>query len=271
MKKNIFMRMAMILVVAMAIVILVRANVTFSKEPTINKDGNVVDKILEVNSELVKNIYAKLTLLDDVLTSDNYKYAYFKMKENEREKTLSDEEKLYAVVENLYESGKLEIEEENGKEVTTVKADRLIDEANEMFKGDNLDVKNIYFVPSLKCGITDVLFTGDEYKFTFERCNEYRDISQNNIVSARKGGNYVVLRIKSFYAKYEKKNKKDKLGYYVIKNYNSDEEIVKLPEKEVAERIPAIAETYAIDDYDFYFELRGDNYYLDKISKVEVQ
>ncbi len=267
MEKNRFLKFTMVLIVVIGLTLLIKANVTLSKEPSSDEFGGKSNLALETNSDLVKNIYSKLTLLDDSLLSDNYKYAYFKMKENEKE--LSSEEKLYITIENLYSLGKFDLETDGDTETTKVNADYVIDEANTLFKGDNLDAKNITFVPSTKCGVTDYLYTGTEYQFTFTKCDEHQDITRTELQSARKDGNYIVLRVKSFYATYQAASKKEKEDHYVVANYNSEKDIIKISPDEIEERLPLITETYDVDEYEFYFELRGEDYYLSKIAKLK--
>lgn len=267
MKTDKLLRIAVCMAVMIALVLLIKANVTFSKEPS--SGSNLTSRVLETNSELVQNIYSKLTLLNDSLSSDNYKHAYFKMNDNEKE--LSVEEKLYITIENMYKNDLFDIEKiDDKKEKTKINADRVIDQARSLFKGDSIDARNINFQPASSCGIVGYLYTGTDYEFTFKKCDPKLEISRTELKSAKKEGNYVILRVKSFYASYKKKSKKEKEDQYTIHNYNSDEELLKIPSSQLKEKIELITETYPIDDYDFYFELRGEDYYLTKIVHLPV-
>lgn len=255
--------MTIIVVVIVTMAILIKSNVTFSKEIP-GEDGS--SKSLEITSELVKDIYSSLTLLDDSLSSDIYRYAYFKMDSTEKE--LSPEEKLYITIENMYSENEFELTDTEEGKKTKVKADLIVDEANKIFKGEKMEPKNINFSPSLNCGIVGYLFTGTEYEFTFKECKQ-SDYSKVELESARKEGNYVILQLKSYYATYQKKGKKETEGHYIIKNYNSNDEIVKIKESEFDNRKGSITEDYPIDSYELYFELRGDDYVLSKIKLLK--
>lgn len=265
MKQNRLLKTLVCLSVILTLILLIKANVTFSKEP-LGKQNTTV-KILEKNSELVQKLYTKLTLLEDTLQNPNYKYAYYTMKDKEKE--LSPEEKFYITIENMYQNGIFDLEKvDDNLEKVTISTDQIIDETKKMFKDNNIDAKKINFQPSSECGIVGYLFTGKDYELTFKKCTKSQEIRKTELKSAKKDGNYVILRLKAFYATYQKKTKKEKEDYYIIRNYNSEKKIAQIEANSIFEKIDLITETYPIDDYDFYFELRGEDYYLTKIARV---
>lgn len=261
MKNNKLVRPIAILIVIIVLAFLIKSNVTFQKENPNDKNN----QNLEISSELVQNLYSKLTLLDDSIGSDIYKNAYFKMTSNE--KVLSDEEKLYITLENMYQNDRFELQEiENDQKKIVIDQKEIIDEVNSLFKGSDFDPKNINFLPSPSCGIVEYLYTGKEFSFTFSECDKAKEFTKTELKSAHKDGNFIVLRLKSYRAIYRKKDKKNKADYYIIKNHNEEEELMNIPKNELYNQFSTIIEDDRIDEYDFYFELKGDDYYLSKIK-----
>lgn len=261
MKNNKFIRHILVLVALITLALLIKTNVTFQKENPNDKNS----QNLEISSELVQNLYSKLTLLNDSIESDNYKNIYFKMLANEKE--LSNEEKLYIVIENMYQNDRFDFQEtKNNSKKVVIKEEEIIEEVNNLFKGSDFDPKNINFLPSLDCGIVEYLYTGEEFSFTFSECDKSKEFTKSELKSAHKDGNFVVLRLKSYRALYRKKDKKNKVDSYIIKNHNGEEELMNIPKNDLYNRLSAIMEDDRIDEYDFYFELKGDDYYLSKIG-----
>lgn len=257
--KKTFKIITMVLL-AVSLLLLIKSNITLSYEPRSSEPDSGLS--LEINSDLVRSLYSKLTLIEDSLMSDKYKYAYFKM--SSKEKNLTEEEKLYATIENLYSEDAFNIKEKDGVEKTVVKSEFLIDEAKKLFKDTDIEPKNMNFAIS-SCGIVSYLYTKETFELGFKKCNQ-NDKSITKLISAKKQGNYVILHIKSFYASYEKK-KKEKIGKYMVYNYNRKDLVEKIEEDE-EEKLEHLIEDARIDVYDFYFELQGEDYNLSKIVQV---
>lgn len=261
MKSNKIFKIFTMSAVVITLLFLVQSNVTFSHEPRI--EGATTDLNLEINSDLVQTLYSKLTLLEDSILSDKYKYAYFKM--NTDEKELSPEEKLYVAIENMYSNDRFDLMKDDEIEKTTVESATLIDEAANIFKDSELNPKNMNIAVSSNCGIVSYLYTGETFELGFKKCDPKEEKSITKLSSARKQENYIVLRLKSFYANY-KKSKKN--STYVAYNYNSEDMIEEFADKDIDEKLNALLDDDRIDEYDFYFELHGDDYNLTKIVSI---
>lgn len=258
------MLFAAILIVA--VLLLLKSNVTFSYEPKIG-DDNLKNRALEINSDLVQSLYSKLTILDDSLLTSNYKYAYFKMSSPEKE--LSAEEKLYITIENMYTTNILELKREDDIYKTRIKAEEVLDQAKRLFKDEGINPNTLNFEPSSNCGIVSYLYTGEHYELSFKKCDTKEEVNKTELVSAKKEDNYVILRLKSLYATYKEKTKKEKEGHYLLKNYNSEDVINTVDENKIDEELEKTIKSDSVDEYDFYFELRGEDYYLSKIRLLK--
>ncbi len=259
MKTNANIKVLSIMGIIVVIGVLIRMNVTATKEePSGGQNLN-----LEISSEIVQTLYNKLTILEDDLKSDNYKYPYFRMN-GENSKDLTPEEKFYIAVENMYHEGRFDIKKSaNGIEKVRVSEEEMVDEVKELFKDEEFNPRNLNYLTALKCGLVNYLYTGSEYEFTINACKDEYEVAKNKLVGAIKEGNYVKLKIKSFLAvKSFSKNKKEILGY-VLKNYNGDEIAVVSSEELDADEI---YDKYDFDSYIFSFELIGDDYRLMNIA-----
>ena len=65
------------------------------------------------------------------------------------------------------------------------------------------------------------------------------------------------------------KTKKEKEGHYLLKNYNSEDVINTVDESKIDEELEKTIKSDSVDEYDFYFELRGEDYYLSKIRLLK--
>lgn len=255
-RKSELVMMGCIVIVA---IFLIKANVVAYKEE--GSDGQSLT--LEITSETVKNIYDKLTILEDDLKSDNYKYPYFNMK-GSSSKSLSLEEKFYIAVENLYHEKKLDIEKTKDIEKIKVGEQVIIDEIQRIFKID-FNPKDLNYLTAVNCGIVDYLYTGESYELSIKACGNSKEIERAKLLSASKEGNLIKLRVKSLYARVVKPKKKGEDEKYELKNYSSDETLGTVTIDELQDE--RLFEKYDIEEYVISFELDGDEYMLKDISK----
>ncbi len=267
--KNKFIKLGMLIVLVVVIVILVRQNVTTRKETNTPEESNKVIA-LDINSELVQDLYKKLILFEDAFNDENYKYLYFNFEDEK--KSLSADEKLYIVFDSLYKSNKFQVEEvdENDKKLNISKNEVNL-EYESLFK-ETINETNIYYKTSKDCGIVGYVINDDEYELTFRGCDdEEKIIDKVMLVSASKNGNFIDLKTKAFQAVYNKRYSKKNALKYDIKNYN-DEKSLKLVEKEdVIDNSSEISTMGEINSYVFSFELKGDNYYLSSIRRESME
>ncbi len=253
-------RVLVVALISIAIFILIRLNVTATKEFDKNEKNAIL--ALEVNSEIVSEVLSKLSLLDDKIGSDVYKNLYFKF--GGEEKTLSIEDKMYIVFESLYKKGTLEEEIlEDGEILYKTTPDVLKDEAASLFKDEDFDFLEANFVPSKNCGIVDYLYTGQQFEFKINNCDRTNDITKSKVVKAVKDGNLIELRIKAFRAFIDKKDK----NKYEIRNFNADNVLNRVTLDEFKNKDEELFQNPLIEEYVFSFELRGDEYYLTKIKR----
>lgn len=254
------LKLTIVVLVSLGIITLIRFNVTATKETNIKQGVSTL--ALEVNSDIVSKVTAKLTLLDDKIGSDVYKNLYFDFEE--KEKMLSIEDKMYIVFESLYEKDALEEEVLDDGEIVYRTTPAVIkEEALSIFKEEDFNFIDANFVPSKECGIVDYLYTGQNFEFKIKKCDNKNDITKSKIVGALKDGNLIELKLKAIHAIVDKKDKTK----YSIKNFREDDVLDKIDIKEIDGNDEELFKNSKIDEYIFSFELRGDEYYLTKIKR----
>lgn len=245
-------RLGIVLVLAISIVVLIKCNVTATKEEANDSNESIALLNLEVNSELVQNIYSSLILLKNrALDDETYRYSYFNLKDKN---TLSNEEKMYIAFESLYLKDKFLKEVVDDIENLKISEADLKEEINHLFH-DDFSLIDVNYKSSLNCGIVDYLYTGTDYELKFKKCDEkHKGIDDARLESAVKDGNFVRLTVKSYYAV---KNSKR----YDFKNFISDDTFLTLNELD-----SNIIDNKEVSKYVFSFELKGDDYYLSNIQ-----
>lgn len=240
------------------ITIIFRISITTKKE-TENKTGSKIE--LEIKSETVQKVYAKLDSLDySVLYDDNYRYAYF---ENpNKEKILTNDEKLYLAFESLYKSNKFDIEIIQS-DIELLKIDKSLvkEKLKNTFKDSDFELDKIDYRISKNCGIIDYLSTETDYLLKYQKCDRSKKISKSKLISAFKEGNYIDLKIKAYYLLADTKKK----NFYQIKNFNDEKILGSKSIDYINKNLDTIFDNYEIKEYTFSFELINDDYYLVKI------
>ncbi len=266
--KNKFIKMSMLILLLVVIVILVRRNVTTRKETNVQEESNKAIA-LDINSELVQDLYKKLILFDDAFDDENYKYLYFTFEDEK--KNLSADEKLYIVFNSLYRGEKFQVEEidENDKKLNISKNDVNLEYEN-LFK-ETINETNVYYKTSKDCGIVGYVSNDDEYELTLRKCKDNEEIIDKvMLVSASKNGNFINLKTKAFQGIYNKRYSKKNVFKYDIKNYNSDKSLKLVEKDEIIDSFSDIFTINEVNSYVFSFELKGDNYYLSSIRRESI-
>lgn len=242
----------LLLLCIVGLIVLFRNNIEFKREIVIN-DGNSSIS-LELQSSIVEDLYKKLVILDnDVFNDDLYKNLFFDFKE--KEKMLSSDEKLYIAFNKLYIDKSFNVMKNDDIENLNIDVNTIKSSVKKIFDTE-FNPLEVNYKSSFKCGIIDYLFTGEEYQIRFKSC-EYRESHiKNKLVGAFKNGDYIFLRVKAYNA-----NKKDE--NYEIVNFNH-EVLGEISEEELEN----VFENYQVDEYEFSFILRSDDYYLEKIRKI---
>ncbi len=263
--KNKFIKLSVLILLLATIVVLVRQNVTTRKEPN-NQDVNNKAINLDINSELVQDMYKKLILLNDVFNDENYKNLYFDFEDDK--KVLSADEKLYITFNNLFTEDKFQIEEIDDKEKKLTISKTQVEEEYETLFKETINDTNIYYKTSKECGIIGYVNNDNDYELTYKICNDDdKVIDRVLLVSASKNGNFIDLKLKAFRAVYNKKHSKNDLYKYDIKNYNDDKSLKLVEKEEIIDNLNEIFSIEGINSYIFSFELKSDNYYLTSIKR----
>ncbi|MCI8497986.1 MAG: hypothetical protein HFG33_01100 [Bacilli bacterium] len=239
-------------------ILIMRKNITATKEID-NKPSNSGSMLaLEMNSDVVKDVFSKLTLLEDKIKSEKYRDLYFKF--DGEEKSFSIEEKLYILFENIYERSL----DSNDDEIVSleISQEELINEAKVMFNDEAFDAVAANFSTSLDCGIVEYLYTGQKYELKVKRCEESDVISKTRLEKAIKKGNFIDLTVRAYRIIPSKKGKT-----FEVKNFNDDEILDKDTLDNIEAKEKTIFDEYDIQSYIFSFELKGDDYYLSSIKK----
>lgn len=228
---------------------------------------------LDINSEVVQKLYNDLNVdlinkncdMKTCLISDNYSFLYFNF--DEKEKVLNDVEKLYLVFNYLYskKSFSENINEDGNKELTINKED-VENELIKRFGNVNLKEFDNNFAISNGCGIISYTFTGNTYDLIVNECESIYKLGFSKLVFAKKDGNFIKLKIKSFYAETDANDFSKDEKVYDIKNYNNDVPLAKASYNELYTN-DDIFDDYEFNNYEFTFELSGDDYYLKDIKK----
>jgi len=266
--KNKFIKLIMLILLVIAVVVLVRQNVTTRKETNVSEESKKAIA-LDINSELVQDLYKKLILFDDVFNDENYKYLYFTFEDEK--KSLSVDEKLYIAFNNLYKSEKFQVEEidENDKKLNISKNDVNFEYEN-LFK-ETINETNVYYKTSKDCGIVGYVSNDEEYELTFRECkDDEKVIDKVMLVSASKNGNFIDLKTKAFQAVYNKRYSKKNAFKYDVKNYNNDKSLKLVEKEEIIDNYQDIFTMDEVNSYVFSFELKGDNYYLSSIRRESI-
>ena len=223
--------------------LLVKCNVTLTKEPISNDKSNNEIMNLDIKSKLIEDLYNSLNMdlinntCKDCLSNDHYNFLYY-----ENNKVLSDDEKLYIVFNELYKKEKYtykQSEESNDSKRIVIDKFAVSEELKNKFNINNMDDFDNNFTQSNSCGIKSYTYTKDAYELEINPCKDTYDYVLNRVVKAVKNGNHIYLHINMYSVK---ASKDDKIIEY-DKNNGS------------------------IENFIFNFKLDGDKYYLENVKK----
>ncbi len=272
MKKNKTLKLALFITFIVFLGILIKLNVTAKKEPTLNNHNESTSTLnLELGSDLIKNVFSKLTLLaSDSLYDEEYKYLYFT---NESEKRLILDEKLFIVFNNLYKNQRFEIEKlDDNTEKLIVKEEIVKQEFNDFFKEQNINLNDIEFRVSKNFGIVDYKYENKKFELKYIKFNKNKVIDKIYLNSAYKEGNFIKLSLSGFHAEANKDEYTDEDKVFTIKNFGEKKALMsRISKKYIEENEQEIIDSNNINQYVFSFELKGDDYFLDNIKKVELE
>ncbi len=250
------MRSGFAIVACILLIIIIHNNVTFKKEDKTDTSSNTTSSLkLEINSELIQNSIAKLTLLkSDAIDDEIYGDSYFKGFVDNK-KSLTNEEKTFIAFNELYKNdGILKNQLTDGTVSFKIEASVLKEKIDEMFPGNEIDFNTSKYLPSNEYGFVEFLYTGESFELKYKPRDE-EIVKKARIESATKEGDYINIKIKAFYLA------KNKDSYNVF-NYEDEDPIAKV---EIID--DSLYDIDNIDEYTFIFKLYGDNYYLESISK----
>lgn len=252
-----------IAVIALLIIgiILIRSNVTATKETTKNT-GDISVMSLEVNSDLVQKVVSKLTLLDQSVVDDRHKEIYFVGYEDKKE--LTDEERLFIVLEDLYSTNQASVTKEENIEYLTLSLESLKERFAYLFQIEDIDIKNIDYNVAELCGITELSYSDENVQLKINKCEPDKGI-EYKIENATKKGDYLYLDLKAFAAT----KKIDKVGNTNIKitNFDDKKSLKIVNEMDFESHIDDYFKELDIDTFRFTFLLKGDDYYLENIKR----
>jgi len=246
-------------------IFLIKQNVVATKESNFQRKYSTIP--LEINSEIVQNIFDELILLeDDFIKDDVYKYSYFRFKNSKN--ILSNEKKLYIALNSLYKDNQYrKVINSDGTTSIFIKKEHVEDRVINLFTDDNFEYIETEYYSSKECGIVDQHFKNNVYEFVVNECKEDYEVGKMRLMSAEKAGNFINLKIKAFLAIREKNKKGEFTNSYFIQNYNSHDFIDKFPSEDIADNSDTIYANNDINEYIFSFKLKNDKYYLTSVQK----
>ena len=237
-------KIILIIVCIFFIFLLIKFNVTATKEKISYTEKGQTIMNLDIRSKLVKDIYNSLNMdlinntCVDCLTNEHYNFIYYK-----DQKILSDDEKLYIVFNELYKQEKFTYKQSvESKTLKKIIIDKFAvnEELKNKFNVNDTKNFNNNFVQSNSCGIKSYTYTKESYELEINPCKDTYNYVQTKVVKAIKKDNHIFLYI----------NK-----YDVINKESTD--------------IQKYDETNKnVEKYKFNFKLDGDKYYLKNIKKI---
>ena len=264
--RNNKVKLLLIVLCLIVLVFLIKSNVKMTKEePPKAKESSKITK-LNVGSNLVETLYDSLNLKlinnncqkeDKCLINEGYKYLYFT---NEKEKVLSDDEKMYLAINSLYKKGALENISQEDKTSYYIDKDKMDNELIDLFGVKDLSNFNYTFKPDPNCGIIEYIYTKEKHEINTNLCVTSTEKALTKIEEAYKEEDNIYIKIKIF--KYDNKDN-------IVTIKTIDNELIDSYEiNESNESSKDIADYFMddrLDTYDFEFKLIGDNYYLQRV------
>lgn len=252
-----------VLIIIIVLAVLVKNNVELSKEEPIQAKESTRITSLNVGSDLVAKLYNSLNMKlvnnncqkeDKCLINEGYNFLYFT---SEKEKVLSDDEKMYLAINSLYKSDKLETISQEDK--TSYYIDKMVldSEISSLFGKTDFTTFNYSVKPDPTCGIIEYTYSKDKHEINTNLCVTSNVKGLSKIEEAYKKEDNIYITIKIF--KYVEENE-----IITIKKVN-DEVIDSYEMSESSKDISEYFNDDRIDTYDFKFKLEDGNYYLQKI------
>lgn len=258
-KKFLNIKIVLFIMLAILVGIIVKANVTIIKEPDNPEDTSFN---LETSSEIVQEVYSGLILTDRSSFEDpTYSNMYFVF--DGEEKKLKNDEKLYLVLEKLYEENAFGSELEEDIETLQIDIEKVVSTYENMFE-DKINLQDIEYKVSSNRGIIEYQINEDKVNLKVKRLNQEK-IRKSIIESASKNGDYIELKIKSLIGN-AIVSKETNEKFYDIRNYGVNKVLVRVPAESSLDEVFKKDE---VNSYVFTFVLNGEKYYLESIKKGE--
>lgn len=270
MNLNRVIKVLVVIVCFFGLTFVIKQNVIARKDSNLIEQENISKTALklELDSDVVDSIYNKLVLLNnDNFKDKNYRYLYFNF---EDDKKLSNDEKLYVALNSLYARKSFDKTVNKDKsESLKIGASEVLSELNYLYKEADFDFTKLTYKSSINCGIVDYLYTGQNIELKYKKCND-NNIDKFKLTSARKDGNYISIFIKLAHAEVTKKDFNDDDVVYNVFNIAGDKTpILATSKKNLTEYENRIFDAKELDEYEFIFELKSEEYYLYKIKRIK--
>ena len=260
-KKAIKILAALILIIVL--IILVKDNVKMTKEEPIKTKESSRITSLNVGSDLVEKLYDSLNMKlvnnncrkeDKCLVNEAYSFMYFT---KEKEKVLSDDEKIYLAINQLYKEDKLENISQEDKTSYLIDKGVLDNEITTLFGETDFNTFNYTLKTDANCGVIEYTYLKDKHEINTNVCTSSYEKGLSKIEEAYKKEDKIYISVKVF--KYIESD-----NIITIKTVDNEE----IDSYEMSESSKDIAEYFEddrIEEYDFEFELKNGNYYLQRI------
>ena len=255
------------LIIVIVLIILVKNNVKMTKEEPVKAKESARITSLNVGSDLVEKLYDSLNLKlinnhckneDKCLVNEAYNFMYFT---KEKEKILSDDEKMYLVINKLYYENKMENVSQEDKTSYFVEKDILNNEITSLFGETDFETFNYTLKTDANCGIIEYTYSKEKHEINTNKCVSSQERGLSKIEEAYKKEDNIYIRVKVF--KYVENE-----NIITIKTIDN-EEIDNYEMVESSKDISEYFEDNRVDKYDFEFKLKNGNYYLQKILHNE--
>lgn len=260
-KKAIKILAALILVIVL--IVLVKNNVKMTKEEPVKAKESSRITSLNVGSDLVEKLYDSLNLKlinnncekeDNCLVNEAYNYMYFT---EEKEKVLSDDEKMYLAINKLFKENKLQNISQEDKTSYFIDKDVLNNEITTLFGDTDFAAFNYTLKTNADCGIIEYTYLKDKHEINTNICVTSNEKGLSKIEEAYKKEDNIYISVKVF--KYVEND-----NIITIKTIDN-EEIDSYELTESSKDIANCFEDDRVDEYDFEFKLKNGNYYLQRI------
>lgn len=262
--KNKKIKLLLGIIFLLVLIFLVKNNVKMTKEkPVKAKESSKVTK-LNVGSNLVETLYNSLNLKlvnnncdkeDKCLINEGYSFLYFT---EEKEKILSDDEKMYLAINDLYKRNALKNISQEDKTSYYIDNTAMDNELINLFGNKDLSNFNYTFKPDPNCGIIEYIYSKDRHEINTNQCVSSNEKALTKIEDAYKEEDNIYIKMKVF--KYEYKDD----NIVIIKTIHGDE----IDSYEMTESSKDMSEFFVddrVDTYDFEFKIIDGNYYLQRI------